>query len=66
MDNQRFVALYIGTFVFQKITYWPVNIFLLDHIRAERAFENFDQLKKQIALDADAARQFHQNNTGLI
>ena len=43
-----------------------VNIFLLDHIRAERAFENFDQLKNQIALDADAARQFHKNNTGLI
>ena len=43
-----------------------VNIFLLDHIRAERAFENFDQLKNQIALDADTAWQFHQNNTGLI
>ena len=43
-----------------------VNIFLLDHIRAERAFENFDQLKNQIALDADTARQFHKNNTGLI
>ena len=43
-----------------------VNIFLLDHIRAERAFENFDQLKNQIALDAETARQFLQNNKGLI
>ena len=43
-----------------------VNIFLLDHIRPERAFDNFDQLKDQIALDAATARQFHHRQTGLI
>lgn len=43
-----------------------VNIFLLDHIRPERAFENFDALKNQIALDAETARQFLRNHTAQI
>ena len=37
-----------------------LNVFLLDFIRPERAFDSFDALKEQIALDAQTARQFHR------
>ena len=40
-----------------------LNVFLLDFIRPERAFDDFDALKKQIALDAQTARQFHRDGT---
>ena len=42
-----------------------VHVFLLDFIRPERSFDNFNQLKEQIALDADTARTFHRAHTGL-
>ena len=42
-----------------------VSVFLLDFIRPERAFENFDALRTQIGLDAESAKRFHLNHTGL-
>jgi len=43
-----------------------VSVFLLDFIRPERAFDNFDQLREQIALDAESAKRFHLDHTGLL
>ena len=40
-----------------------LNVFLLDFIRPERAFDSFDALKEQIARDAQTARQFHRDGT---
>ncbi len=40
-----------------------MNVFLLDFIRPERAFDSFNALKEQIANDAAAARQYHCDGT---
>ena len=42
---------------------WLNDIFT-DHIRPERAFESFDELKEQIAQDAETVlSQFHRDGT---
>jgi len=43
-----------------------VNVMLLEYIRPERSFDGIDALKDQIARDAERARAFHAQNTGLM
>lgn len=43
-----------------------VNVFLLDFIRPERSFDDFDALKEQIAKDANTARQFHRDCSEIL
>ena len=43
-----------------------LNVMLLDFIRPEQAFDGIEALKEQIDRDADTARSFHKDKTGLI
>jgi len=62
--NDRGVLLEANLFDYDGDLYGQrLNVFLLDHIRPERAFESFDELKAQIAQDAETARQFHRDGT---
>ncbi len=62
--NNRGVLLEANLFDYDGDLYGQrINVFFLDFIRPERAFDSFDALKEQIANDAAAARQFHRDGT---
>lgn len=63
--NDRGVLLEANLFGYDGDLYGQrLNIFMLDFIRPEQAFDNFDELKNQIEKDAETARIFHQNHQG--
>ena len=63
--NDRGVLLEANLFGYDGDLYGQrLNIFMLDFIRPEQAFNNFDELKNQIEKDAETARIFHQNHQG--
>ena len=64
--NDRGVLLEANVFDYDGDLYGQrLNVMLLDYIRPEQTFDGLDALKRQIGRDADAARAFHAENTGL-
>lgn len=64
--KDRGVLLEVNIFDYDGDLYGQrVNVFVLNHIRPERAFESFEALKDQISLDAETARAFHEKFSGL-
>ena len=64
--NDRGVLLEANVFDYDGDLYGQrLNVMLLDFIRPEKTFDGLDALREQIGHDADAARAFHAEKTGL-